>query len=172
VAPEQILRGAPLGRIDRGWWTPPAAPEARHLGRLARVVLRLAAMARPPSEGMAEDKLFGEIDEAWCEYTDVPDRIARHNGQIIGVEHTSLYWEDPAITSGRQLQPQEIIHWGIVGRASEIFHVHSNRLLWLYVTFDEARGNKWGARASPCGTQARDAERRQPGQRRADSNQE
>jgi hypothetical protein len=144
VAPEQIPRGAPLGRIDRGWWTPPAAPEARHLGRLARVVLRLAAMVRPPSEGMAEDKLFGEIDEAWCEYTDVPDRIARHNGQVIGVEHTRLYWEDPAITSGRQLQPQEIIHWGIVGRASEIFHVHSNRLLWLYVTFDEARGNKWG----------------------------
>src|SRR5829696_7016892 len=81
--------------------------------------------------------LLDDLDRSSCEFTDAPDLIVRHNGQSIGVEHTRLYREDPTITAGRQLLPQEIIHWQLVERAHEIFRQHSQQLLWLYVTFKE-----------------------------------
>jgi hypothetical protein len=82
-------------------------------------------------------ELFGGIDESSCEFTDVPDLIVRHNGKVVGIEHTRLYREDLAIPSGRHLRPQEKIHWRLVERANEIFQQLSNRRLWLYVTFKE-----------------------------------
>ena len=82
-------------------------------------------------------ELFGEIDESSCEFTDVPDLLVRHNGRIVGIEHTRLYREDLATPSGRQLRPQEKIHWRLVERANEIFQQLSHRHLWLYVTFKE-----------------------------------
>ena len=82
-------------------------------------------------------ELFGRVDESSCEFTDVPDLIVHHNGKVVGIEHTRLYREDPTIPAGRQLRPQEKIHWRLVKRANEIFQQLSNRLLWLYVTFKE-----------------------------------
>jgi hypothetical protein len=81
--------------------------------------------------------LLDDLDRSSCEFTDAPDLIVRHNGQSIGVEHTRLYREDSTLTAGRQLLPQEIIHWQLVERAHEIFRQHSPQLLWLYVTFKE-----------------------------------
>ena len=82
-------------------------------------------------------ELFGELDESSCEFTDVPDLIVRYNGKVVVIEHTRLYREDPTIPAGRQLRPQEKIHWRLVERANEIFQQRSNRFLWLYVTFKE-----------------------------------
>jgi hypothetical protein len=82
-------------------------------------------------------ELFGGLDESSCEFTDVPDLIVHHNGKVIGIEHTRLYREVPTIPAGRQLRPQEKIHWRLVERAREIFQQRSNRLLWLYLTFKE-----------------------------------
>jgi hypothetical protein len=82
-------------------------------------------------------ELFGGIDESSCEFTDVPDLFFHYNGKGVGIEHTRLYREDLAIPSGRQLRPQEKIHWRLVERAHEIFQQLSNRRLWLYVTFKE-----------------------------------
>jgi hypothetical protein len=82
-------------------------------------------------------ELFGGLDESSCAFTDVPDLIVHHNSQVIGIEHTRLYREDSTIPAGRQLRPQEKIHWRLVERAREIFQQRSNRLLWLYITFKE-----------------------------------
>jgi hypothetical protein len=82
-------------------------------------------------------ELFGGLDESSREFTDVPDLIVRHNGKSVGIEHTRLYREDPTISAGRQLLPQEKIHWRLLERANESFQQLSNRLLWLYVTFKE-----------------------------------
>jgi hypothetical protein len=82
-------------------------------------------------------ELFSGIDESSCEFTDVPDLLVHHNGKVVGIEHTRLYREDLAIPSGRQLRPQEKIHWRLVERANGIFQQLSNRHLWLYVTFKE-----------------------------------
>jgi hypothetical protein len=83
-------------------------------------------------------ELFDGLDESSCEFTDVPDLIVHHNGKkVVGIEHTRLYREDPMIPAGRQLRPQEKIHWRLVERANEIFHQLSARLLWLYVIFKE-----------------------------------
>ena len=82
-------------------------------------------------------ELFGGLNESSCEFTDVPDLIVHHNGKVVGIEHTRLYREDSTIPAGRQLLPQERIHWRLVERAHEIFQQHSDRLLWLYVTFKE-----------------------------------
>jgi hypothetical protein len=48
------------------------------------------------------------------------DLVALHNGEVIGVEHTRLHREDPSIITGRQLRPQEIIHWQIVEQARDM----------------------------------------------------
>jgi len=56
AAPEQIPGGAPLGRRHLGLGEHPATQEHRHLVRIDRVVLGLAAMDRLHREGMAEDK--------------------------------------------------------------------------------------------------------------------
>jgi hypothetical protein len=82
-------------------------------------------------------KLFGGLDASSCEFSDEPDLIVHHNGKVVGIEHTRLYREDPAIPSGRQLLPQEKIHWRLVERAHEVFQQFSNRLLLLDVTFKE-----------------------------------
>jgi hypothetical protein len=66
-------------------------------------------------------ELFGGLDESSCEFTDVPDLIVHHNGMVVGIEHTRLYREDSTIPAGRQLLPQEKIHWRLVERAHEIF---------------------------------------------------
>ncbi len=66
-------------------------------------------------------ELFGGLDESSCEFTDVPDLIVRYNGNVIGIEYTRLYREDPTIPAGRQLRPQEKIHWRLLERANEIF---------------------------------------------------
>jgi hypothetical protein len=82
-------------------------------------------------------ELFGGLDESSCEFTDVPDLIVHYNEKVVGIEHTRLYREDPTIPAGRQLRPQEKIHWRLVERANAIFQQRSDRLLWLYVTFKE-----------------------------------
>jgi len=80
---------------------------------------------------------FGGLDASSCEFTDVPDLIIRYNGTVVGIEHTRLYREDPAIPAGRQLRPQEKIHWRLVERANELFQQRSDRRLWLSVIFKE-----------------------------------
>jgi hypothetical protein len=82
-------------------------------------------------------ELFGGLDESPCEFTDVPDLIIRYNGKVVGIEHTRLYRETPTIPAGRQLRPQEKMHWRLVERANAIFQQRSNQRLWLYVTFKE-----------------------------------
>jgi hypothetical protein len=82
-------------------------------------------------------ELFGGIDELSYEFTDVPDLIIHYNGKVVGIEHTRLYREDSTIPAGRQLLPQEKIHWRLVERAHEIFQQRSDQPLWLYVTFRE-----------------------------------
>jgi hypothetical protein len=90
-------------------------------------------------------ELFGGIDESWCTFTDDgqethgPDLLINLYGTIIGVEHTRVLWEDPdkLSTSAGQPYPQEKIQWRIVERAHEIFHLSSDQLLQLDVSFKE-----------------------------------
>jgi hypothetical protein len=82
-------------------------------------------------------KIFGEIDESKCEFTDVPDLLVYHNGHVVGVEHTRLYSENPSLASGRQRRPQEKIHFRILDVAHYLFKQKSSIPIWLSVTFTE-----------------------------------
>ncbi len=96
-------------------------------------------------------ELFGGIDESWCVFADdteikFPDLLINLQGTIIGVEHTRVHLEDPAIppTSAGQPYPQEKIRWRIVERAHEIFLLSSDQRLVLYVSFKEPSNYRAG----------------------------
>lgn len=82
-------------------------------------------------------KLFPEIDESRCEFTDVPDLLCQHHNRIIGVEHTRLYYESNTLAVGQQRKPQELLHIKIVHTAHQMFKQQSSVPLWLAVTFTE-----------------------------------
>lgn len=82
-------------------------------------------------------KLFREMDESQCEFTDVPDLLCQHQSRIIGVEHTRLYHESTTLAVGQQRKPQELLHVKIVRTAQQIFKQQSSVPLWLAVTFTE-----------------------------------
>jgi hypothetical protein len=82
-------------------------------------------------------ELFGQIEQSGCYFTDVPDLLVPFDGEMLGIEHTSLYQKDPPLPSGRELRPQEELQLQLVKRAWEIFREHSNQLLSLHVNFDE-----------------------------------
>lgn len=82
-------------------------------------------------------KLFSEIDESQCEFTDVPDLLCQYHNTIVGVEHTRRYYERAALAPGQQRKPQELLHLKIVRTAHEMFKQLSSVPLWLDVTFRE-----------------------------------
>lgn len=82
-------------------------------------------------------ELLGEFDPSCYEFTDVPDLLIRSTDKIIGVEHTRLYRDSPRLPSGRQLRPQERIHFQIAERARAAFRQHSSLPLYLTITFSE-----------------------------------
>lgn len=81
--------------------------------------------------------LFELIDQSVCEYTDEPDLLVRFNGEMIGIEHTRIYREDPTLPSGSQLLPQEKLQIQLAQRAHQIFREHSDQLLNLNLFFNE-----------------------------------
>jgi hypothetical protein len=82
-------------------------------------------------------EILGGIDESQCEFSDRPDLLFKSDSRVIGIEHTRLYREDKAIPSGRQLLPQERLHWEIVDQACQRFRGRQQTPLQLYVEFKE-----------------------------------
>jgi hypothetical protein len=87
-------------------------------------------------------EMLGGIDESQCEFSDRPDLLVNTGSRVIGIEHTRLYREDEAIPSGRQLLPQERLHWEIVDEACQRFRGRHPTPLQLYVEFKEPFNSK------------------------------
>ena len=82
-------------------------------------------------------EMIGGIAESQCEFSDRPDLLVKMDSRVIGIEHTRLYREDKGIPSGRQLLPQERLHWQIVDLACQNFRRKRPTPLQLYVEFNE-----------------------------------
>ena len=82
-------------------------------------------------------EMIGGIAESQCEFSDRPDLLVKMDSRVIGIEHTRLYREDESIPSGRQLLPQERLHWQIVDRACQKFRGKQLTPVLLYVEFSE-----------------------------------
>lgn len=69
------------------------------------------------------------------EFGDKPDFIFNDEGRRLGVEHCRIYVSDANLVSGRQLLPQEEIHWAIINQAHNIFKQKSTLHLWVTTMF-------------------------------------
>lgn len=68
-------------------------------------------------------------------FGDKPDLIFTDNHRNIGIEHCRIYVSDAKLVSGRQLLPQEKIHWAILDQARDIFKQKLALHLWVITTF-------------------------------------
>lgn len=82
-------------------------------------------------------ELFRELNGLPCDFADNPDLVISTAERQLGVEHTRLYREEPESPSGRQLRPQERIHFQITQRAFELFRSQVSTELYLTVEFAE-----------------------------------
>lgn len=69
------------------------------------------------------------------EFGDKPDLVYTEKNRRIGIEHCRIYVSDANLVSGKQLLPQEGIHWAIIVQAHDIFRQRSSLRLWVTVMF-------------------------------------
>lgn len=82
-------------------------------------------------------ELCDELNGLPYDFGDKPDIVLTTNHDRLGIEHTRLYVEDPELSSGQQLKPQEKFHFQITQRAFELFREKCSIPLYLTVDFAE-----------------------------------